>query len=101
MRPPRPTYPLLCLRYHDLLEHQAQYQESQRALLYLPSSRRRIAAHHGGAGSGSAGGLMDTKWLRNSFVYLIILVAIIALFFTVFQPGSMDRDAGIGLNELA
>ena len=31
---------------------------------------------------------MDTKWLRNSFVYLIILVAIIALFFTVFQPGS-------------
>src|SRR5437763_8052864 len=44
---------------------------------------------------------MDTKWLRNSFVYLIILVAIIALFFTVFQPGSMDRDAQIGLNELA
>ena len=44
---------------------------------------------------------MDTKWLRNSFVYLIILVAIIALFFTVFQPGAMDRDAQIGLNELA
>src|SRR3954464_6003196 len=44
---------------------------------------------------------MDTKWLRNSFVYLIILVAIIALFFTVFQPGSMDRDAQLGLNELA
>src|SRR3954471_23539386 len=44
---------------------------------------------------------MDTKWLRNSFVYLIILVAIIALFFTVFQPGSMDRDAQIGLNEMA
>ena len=44
---------------------------------------------------------MDTKWLRNSFVYLIILVAIIALFFTVFQPGGMDRDTQIGLNELA
>ena len=44
---------------------------------------------------------MDTKWLRNSFVYLIILVAIIALFFTVFQPGGIDRDTRIGLNELA
>jgi cell division protease FtsH len=45
---------------------------------------------------------MDTKWLRNSFVYLIILVAIIALFFTVFQPGGMERDSQqIGLNELA
>jgi cell division protease FtsH len=45
---------------------------------------------------------MDTKWLRNSFVYLIILVAIIALFFTVFQPGGMDRDnTQISMNELA
>ena len=44
---------------------------------------------------------MDTKWLRNSFVYLIILVAIIALFFTVFQPGGIDRDTQIGLNEVA
>ena len=45
---------------------------------------------------------MDTKWLRNSFVYLIILVAIIALFFTVFQPGGLDRDNNqIGMNELA
>ncbi|MBA2446460.1 MAG: ATP-dependent zinc metalloprotease FtsH [Chloroflexi bacterium] len=45
---------------------------------------------------------MDTKWLRNSFVYLIILVAIIALFFTVFQPGGMDRDnTQISMNDLA
>ncbi len=45
---------------------------------------------------------MDTKWLRNSFVYLIILVAIIALFFTVFQPGGTDRDnTQISMNELA
>ncbi|MFN0071690.1 MAG: ATP-dependent zinc metalloprotease FtsH [Chloroflexota bacterium] len=43
---------------------------------------------------------MDTKWLRNSFVYLIILVAIIALFFTVFQPTG-ERDNQISLNELA
>ncbi|MFN8521987.1 MAG: ATP-dependent zinc metalloprotease FtsH [Chloroflexota bacterium] len=45
---------------------------------------------------------MDTKWLRNSFVYLIILVAIIALFFTVFQPGGAERDnTQISINELA
>ncbi len=46
---------------------------------------------------------MDTKWLRNSFVYLIILVAIIALFFTVFQPGGIsgERDTQIGINQLA
>ncbi len=45
---------------------------------------------------------MDTKWLRNSFVYLIILVAIIALFFTVFQPGGMDRDGTqISMDQLA
>ncbi|MCC6177807.1 MAG: ATP-dependent zinc metalloprotease FtsH [Chloroflexi bacterium] len=44
---------------------------------------------------------MDTKWLRNSFVYLIILVAIIALFFTVFQPGRDQGDTTISLNELA
>ena len=36
---------------------------------------------------------MDTKWLRNSFVYLIILVAIIALFFTVVQQGGARRKS--------
>ncbi|MGE5620043.1 MAG: ATP-dependent zinc metalloprotease FtsH [Sphingomonadaceae bacterium] len=35
---------------------------------------------------------MDTKWLRNSFVYLIILVAVIALFVTMFP--SQDREPG-------
>ena len=44
---------------------------------------------------------MDTKWLRNSFVYLIILVAIIALFFTVVQHGGAPDDKQIALNELA
>ena len=29
---------------------------------------------------------MDNKWLRNSFVYLILLVAVVALFFTAFPP---------------
>ncbi len=33
---------------------------------------------------------MDTKWLRNSFVYLIILVAVIALFVTMFPPSERE-----------
>ncbi len=44
---------------------------------------------------------MDTKWLRNSFVYLIILVAIIALFFTVVQQGGSQEVKAIPINELA
>ncbi len=44
---------------------------------------------------------MDTKWLRNSFVYLIILVAIIALFFTVVQQGGGQEVKQIAINELA
>src|SRR5690349_1610235 len=44
---------------------------------------------------------MDTKWLRNSFVYLIILVAIIALFFTVVQPAAERDSTQISLSELA
>src|SRR5215216_5439803 len=44
---------------------------------------------------------MDTKWLRNSFVYLIILVAIIALFFTVVQQGGTTDVKQIALNDLA
>src|SRR3984893_355120 len=43
----------------------------------------------------------DTKWLRNSFVYLIILVAIIALFFTVVQQGGTPDVKPIALNDLA
>ncbi len=30
---------------------------------------------------------MDTKWLRNSFIYLLILVAAIALFISVVPTG--------------
>ncbi|MBI4493624.1 MAG: ATP-dependent metallopeptidase FtsH/Yme1/Tma family protein, partial [Chloroflexi bacterium] len=44
---------------------------------------------------------MDTKWLRNSFVYLIILVAIIALFFTVFASPGDRENTTVSLNELA
>ena len=31
---------------------------------------------------------MDTKWLRNSFIYLLILVAGIAMFFSLFPQGN-------------
>ena len=34
---------------------------------------------------------MDTRWLRNSFIYLLILVAAIAAFLSVF-PGSGSRE---------
>ena len=34
---------------------------------------------------------MDTKWLRNSLVYLIILVAVIALFITV-SSGASEKE---------
>jgi cell division protease FtsH len=44
---------------------------------------------------------MDRKWLRNSFVYLIILVAIIALVFTVFQPAGGGRDQPLSLTQVA
>ena len=44
---------------------------------------------------------MDSKWLRNSFVYLILLVAVVALFFTAFPPQG-DRDGQtIALSEVA
>jgi cell division protease FtsH len=35
---------------------------------------------------------MDTKWLRNSFVYLIIMVAILAVFFTIFQQPGKEKS---------
>ena len=37
---------------------------------------------------------MDPRWLRNSFIYLLILVAVIAILFTLFPPsqGSETLD---------
>lgn len=44
---------------------------------------------------------MDSKWLRNSFVYLLLLVAVVALFFTAFpQPGARESEQ-ISLSQLA
>ncbi|MDO8531405.1 MAG: ATP-dependent zinc metalloprotease FtsH [Dehalococcoidia bacterium] len=38
---------------------------------------------------------MGSKWLRNSFIYLLILVAIVAIFFTLFQPSYGAKDADL------
>ncbi len=38
----------------------------------------------------------DNRWLKNSFVYLIIIVAALALFFQYFQPGdNPEQERGI------
>ncbi|HEY7068359.1 MAG TPA: ATP-dependent zinc metalloprotease FtsH [Chloroflexota bacterium] len=44
---------------------------------------------------------MDTKWLRNSLVYLIILVAVIALFITVSSGASEKEGSPVPMNEVA
>jgi cell division protease FtsH len=38
---------------------------------------------------------MDAKWLRNSFVYLIILVAVMAILFSLFQSANKDTTKPI------
>jgi cell division protease FtsH len=35
----------------------------------------------------------SSKWLRNSFVYLIVLVAVIALFVSIFPPAEREPSA--------
>jgi len=40
---------------------------------------------------------MDAKWLRNSFLYLIILVALLAVFFTFFNKGNDSLDPGVNV----
>ena len=44
---------------------------------------------------------MDTKWLRNSLVYLIILVAVIALFITVSSGTNEKEGTVVPMNEVA
>ena len=41
---------------------------------------------------------MDTRWLRNSFVYLVIMVAVLAIFFTLVNPS--PNEAKIPITEL-
>ncbi len=38
---------------------------------------------------------MDTRWLRNSFIPLLLLVAVAAIFFTLFPPSQQSRDLDI------
>ena len=38
---------------------------------------------------------MNSQWLRNSFVYLLIIVAVVAIFFTFFQAPSGSRDISL------
>jgi len=38
---------------------------------------------------------MNSQWLRNSFVYLLIIVAVVAIFFTFFQAPSGSQEIPI------
>ena len=38
---------------------------------------------------------MNQRWVRNSFIYLLILVAVVAIFFTVFRSPSGSEDVTI------
>ncbi|MGD9892127.1 MAG: ATP-dependent zinc metalloprotease FtsH [Dehalococcoidia bacterium] len=39
---------------------------------------------------------MYSRWLRNSFIYLLILVAVIAIVFSFFQPGGDNPTKDLG-----
>ena len=39
---------------------------------------------------------MYSRWLRNSFIYLLILVAVIAIVFSFFQPGGGSPTKELG-----
>src|SRR5437016_2618229 len=42
----------------------------------------------------------DTKWLKNSFIYLLIIVALIALFLSFFPPGAGKQTSQLSLSEV-
>ena len=42
---------------------------------------------------------MNPRWMRNSFIYLLIVVAVIAIFFTLFSDVSGSRE--VPLSEVA
>ena len=41
---------------------------------------------------------MSSRWMRNSFIYLLIVVAVIAIFFTLFSDVSGTQE--IPINEV-
>jgi len=38
---------------------------------------------------------MDSRWFKNSFIYLLILIAVMAVFFTVFQQPQAGKQVDI------
>ncbi|MHB1130824.1 MAG: ATP-dependent zinc metalloprotease FtsH [Chloroflexota bacterium] len=44
---------------------------------------------------------MDTRWLRNSFIYLLILVAAVALFFSFFPQGDKGDKNAVYISDVA
>ena len=38
---------------------------------------------------------MDSRWMRNSFIYLLIVVAVLAIFFTLFSDFSGSKEIAI------
>jgi len=38
---------------------------------------------------------MNQRWVRNSLIYLLILVAVVAIFFTLFKPQAKGQDSDI------
>jgi cell division protease FtsH len=42
----------------------------------------------------------DTKWLKNSFIYLLIIVALIALFLSFFPTGGNKQTSQMSLSEV-
>jgi cell division protease FtsH len=43
---------------------------------------------------------MDTKWLKNSFIYLLIVVALIALFLSFFSSNGKAQPTSMSLSEV-
>ena len=48
--------------------------------------------------AGGSGGVMNTRWMRNGFIYLLIVVAVIAIFFTLFSD--IGGSAEIPISEV-
>ena len=38
---------------------------------------------------------MGARWMRNSFIYLLIIVAVVAIFFTFFNPGNSSIEVPV------
>ena len=42
----------------------------------------------------------NSKWLRNSFVYLIVIIAVLLLFFTIFGGGTSNNARTIPISQV-